>query len=49
MAKIDRLNGCIDWIDLDSVERQRTPERAMKHRYSVAVSGALAVEYRLNS
>ena len=30
MAKISRLNGCADWIDLDFVERQRTPERAMK-------------------
>jgi putative transposase len=29
MAK-NRFSGCTDWIDLDFVERQRTPERAMK-------------------
>ncbi|MGQ3414547.1 IS6 family transposase, partial [Natrinema sp. LN54] len=23
MAKIDRLNGCSDWIDLSFVERER--------------------------
>ncbi|WP_080505289.1 IS6 family transposase [Halorubrum aethiopicum] len=30
MAGIARLSGCIEWIDLDFVERQRAPERAMK-------------------
>jgi putative transposase len=30
IAKINHLSGCTDWIDLDFVERQRTPERAMK-------------------
>jgi putative transposase len=30
MAKINHLSGCTDWIDLDFVERQRTPKRAMK-------------------
>jgi len=30
MAEIARLTGCTDWIDLDFVERQRTPGRAMK-------------------
>ena len=30
MSEISRLNRCKDWIDLDFVERQRTPERAMK-------------------
>jgi len=30
MPEISRLSGCTDWIDLDFVERQRTPERAMK-------------------
>ena len=30
MPEIARLSGCTDWIDLDFVERQRTPERAMK-------------------
>ena len=26
MPEFDRLNGCIEWIDLPFVERQRTPE-----------------------
>ena len=26
MPEIDRLNRCCDWIDLDFVERERTPE-----------------------
>jgi len=30
MPEISRLRGNIDWIDLDFVERERTPERAMK-------------------
>jgi putative transposase len=30
MPEIARLSGCADWIDLDFVERQWTPERAMK-------------------
>ncbi|QCS44556.1 IS6 family transposase [Natrinema versiforme] len=30
MAKIDRLNGCSDWIDLSFVERERTPRRLME-------------------
>ena len=29
MPKISRLSGCRDWIDLDFVERKRTPESAM--------------------
>ncbi|MHC3378334.1 IS6 family transposase [Haloarcula sp. H-GB5] len=29
MAEITRLSGHRDWIDLDFVERERTPERAM--------------------
>ena len=29
MAEITRLSGDSDWIDLDFVERQRTPEQAM--------------------
>ena len=29
MAEITRLSGCRDWIDLDFVERKRTPESAM--------------------
>ena len=30
MAEIDRLGGCNDWIDLDLVERERTPSEPMK-------------------
>jgi len=30
MAKITRLSGCSDWIDLEFVERERTPPRLMK-------------------
>jgi hypothetical protein len=30
IPEISRFSGCIDWIDLDFVERQRTPERAMR-------------------
>ncbi|WP_436348275.1 IS6 family transposase [Natronorubrum sp. FCH18a] len=30
MAKIDRLNGCSDWIDLSFVERERTPRQLME-------------------
>jgi transposase-like protein len=30
MAEFDRLSGCIEWIDLSFVERQRTPEWAIQ-------------------
>ncbi|WP_247004482.1 IS6 family transposase [Halosolutus gelatinilyticus] len=30
MAEISRLVGCSDWIDMEVVERERTPEPAMK-------------------
>ena len=30
MWVFDRLNGCIEWIDLSVVERQRTPEWAIQ-------------------
>jgi len=29
MAEITRLSGCSEWIDLDFVERERTPRRLM--------------------
>jgi len=41
MAKINRLSGCTDWIDLDFVERQRTPERAMKLGIQLQLAGLL--------
>ncbi len=30
MAKIARLSGCSDWIDLEFLERERTPPRLMR-------------------
>ena len=39
MAKINRLSGCTDWIDLDFVERQRTPEPAMKLGIQLQLAG----------
>ena len=39
MAEIARLSGCMDWIDLDFVERQRTPERAMKLGIQLQLAG----------
>ncbi|GAA0278310.1 hypothetical protein GCM10009000_111900 [Halobacterium noricense] len=29
MAEITRLSGCSDWIELDFVERERTPSELM--------------------
>ena len=39
MPEIARLTGCTDWIDLDFVERQRTPERAMKLGIQLQLAG----------
>ncbi|GCF15396.1 hypothetical protein Harman_33310 [Haloarcula mannanilytica] len=39
MAEIARLNGHRDWIDLDFVERERTPEHAMKLGIQAHVAG----------
>ncbi len=39
MPEINRLSGCTDWIDLDFVERQRTPERAMKLGIQLQLAG----------
>jgi putative transposase len=30
MTEIARLSGCSDWIDLDFVERERTPSELME-------------------
>ena len=30
MAKIARLSDCSEWIDLESVERERTPSELMQ-------------------
>jgi transposase-like protein len=39
MPEIARLSGSSDWIDLDFVERERTPERAMKLGIQMHVAG----------
>ncbi|GAB7011178.1 hypothetical protein JCM31271_31210 [Halorubrum trueperi] len=39
MAEIARLTGDWDWIDLDFVERERTPESAMKLGIQTHVAG----------
>jgi putative transposase len=39
MPEIARLSGCTAWIDLDFVERQRTPERAMKLGIQLQLAG----------
>jgi putative transposase len=39
MAEIARLNGYTDWIDLEFVERQRTPEPAMKLGIQLQLAG----------
>jgi len=30
MTEFDRLSGCIDWIDVSFVERERTPAWAIR-------------------
>ncbi|SDJ52432.1 Transposase (or an inactivated derivative) [Halovenus aranensis] len=39
MPEIARLSGNSDWIDLDFVERERTPEHAMKLGIQMHVAG----------
>jgi putative transposase len=39
MAEITRLSGCRDWIDLDFVERERTPEPVMSLGIQSHVAG----------
>ena len=39
MAEITRLSGDGDWIDLDFVERERTPELAMKLGIQIHLAG----------
>ena len=48
MPKISRLSGNSDWIDLDFVERERTPEPAMKlgiqmHMAGLSLSNTISV------
>ena len=39
MAKIARLGGCSDWVDLDFVERERTPRQLMELGIRLHLSG----------
>jgi len=39
MPEINRVNRSTDWIDLDFVERQRTPEPAMKLGIQLQLAG----------
>ena len=39
MTEITRLSSCSDWIDLDFVERERTPESAMKLGIQMHLAG----------
>jgi len=48
MPEIARLSGSLDWIDLDFVERERTPERAMKlgiqmHMAGLSLSNTISI------
>jgi putative transposase len=52
MAEIARLTGHREWIDLDFVERQRTPEPAMKlgiqmHLAGLSLSNTISILERL--
>jgi putative transposase len=52
MPEIARLSGSTDWIDLDFVERERTPEFAMKlgiqmHLAGLSLSNTISVLERL--
>ena len=39
MAEITRLSGCNDWLELDFVERERTPSQLMKLGIRYHLSG----------
>jgi len=39
MAEIDRLSGGIDWIDLEFIERERTPERIVEVGIQLHLAG----------
>ncbi len=47
MPEIARHRGCTDWIVVDFVERQRTPECAKKLGIQLQLAGSVAFEYRL--
>ena len=39
MHEIDRLSGSIDWIDLELVERERTPEQIIEVGIQLHLAG----------
>jgi transposase-like protein len=39
MPETDRLNRCNDWIDLDFVERERTPESIIEVGIQLHLAG----------
>jgi putative transposase len=39
MAEVTRLSGCSDWLELDLVERERTPSELMKLGIRLYLSG----------
>jgi hypothetical protein len=39
MSEIDRLNGDSDWIDLEFVERERTPEEIVEMGIQLHLAG----------
>jgi len=39
MAEITRLTGCADWIALNFIDRQRTPERTMNLGVRLQLAG----------
>jgi len=39
MAEFDRLSGGIEWIDLDFVERERTPEQIIEVGIQLHLAG----------
>jgi putative transposase len=39
MPEIDRLNGDSDWIDLEFMERERTPEEIVEVRIQLHLAG----------
>ena len=39
MHEIDRLSGSTDWIDLDFVQRERTPEQVIEVGIQLHLAG----------
>ena len=37
MSEIDRLDGCTEWIDLEFVERERTPREFIEKVFATTL------------